>query len=139
MAADLLRAGAGLNPMVSPRSSVPRPRLRGRREIGAAGARSSPSTPGYSPAYYAGTAPRGESHEGWSFAVSAGDVPPDFNLALGVPTALSLDQTMLAPEARVLAPQTPSRALSRAAWSGCGAAVSHVLALEPFRHPDLEA
>ena len=73
---------------------------------------------GYSPAYYAARARR-RDHEVWSFAILQETLVPSFNLGLGVPTALSLDQTMLAPEARVLPPTTRRRPLSPGCCRGC--------------------
>ena len=59
--------------------------------------------------------------------------------SLSVPTALSLDLTMLAPEARILAPEDAApRALPRILDRLREAAVSRVLAAEPLSHPDLE-
>jgi hypothetical protein len=141
VAADLLRTGAGLNAMVSPSFFVPSAEATAlAREVKAGGGRLFVRDANYSPRYFAGRAARGESHEGWSFAVVQEMFTPDFNLALGVPTAFSLDRTMLVPEARVLSPQDAMPdAFPRSVERLRVAAVSHVLSLDPLEHPDLEA
>lgn len=140
VASDMLRAGAGLNPMVSPAFFRPSPEAsRMAERVRAAAGRLFTFDPGYSPAYYAARAQQEGHHEVWSFAVLQEALVPHFNLALSVPTALSLDQTMLAPHARILAPEEAEpRALARIVERLREAAVSHVLATEPLSHPDLE-
>jgi hypothetical protein len=139
LAADLLRAGAGLNPTVTPDFFRPSEEARRTAEIvrGEEG-RLFTFDAGYSPAYYAARATR-RDHEVWSFAILQETLVPSFNLALGVPTALSLDQTMLAPLPRILPPgdAAPS-ALPRVLPRLRRAAVTHVLAIEPLSHPELE-
>ena len=139
LAADLLRAGVGLNPMVSPGFFRPSEEARRTAELVREGAgRLFTFDAGYSPAYYAARATR-RDHEVWSFAILQEMLVPSFNLALGVPTALSLDQTMLAPETRVLPPgDAAPLALPRVLPRLRRAAVSHVLAVEPLAHPELE-
>jgi hypothetical protein len=88
-------------------------------------------------AYFAARGQRPD-HEAWSFAVFQETFLPNFNLELGVPTALSLDLTMLVPESRVLGPGDASpdalpRLLDRLRRAG----VSHVLSLAPLRSPAL--
>jgi hypothetical protein len=139
LGADLLRGGAGLNPMVSPdfyRPSVEAEQLA--RVVKAAGGRLFTFDPGYSPAYYAARATR-RDHEVWSFAVLQETLAPSHNLGLQVPSALSPDQTMLVPESRVLRPDEAAPS----AWPQIverlrGASVSHVVSIEPIVHPDLE-
>ena len=140
LATDLLRGGAGLNPMVSPAFFRPSPERTGiAAAVHAQGGRLFTFDPGYSPGYYEARRQHEGQHEVWSFAVLQEALVPHFNLALSVPTALSLDLTMLAPEARILAPQDADpRALPRIVERLREAAVSHVLAAEPLSHPDLE-
>lgn len=139
LAADLLRAGVGLNPMVSP--DFFRPSEEARRTaklVREGGGRLFTFDAGYSPAYYQARATR-RDHEVWSFALLRETLVPSFNLALGVPTALSLDQTMLAPKVLVLPPgDAAPAALPRVLPRLRRAAVSHVLAVEPLSHPELE-
>jgi hypothetical protein len=139
LAGDLLRAGAGLNPMVSPAFFRPSESAREiARAVIEAGGRLFTLDAGYSPAYYAARAARTD-HEAWSFAVLQETLVPNFNLELGVPTALSLDQTMLVPEALVLPPEDASpRALPRVLPRLRAAAVSHVVSVEPLDQPELE-
>ena len=140
LATDLLRGGAGLNPMVSPAFFSPSAEAsRLAASVREGGGRLFSYDPGYSPAYYAARARRPGEHEVWSFAVLQEALVPHYNLALSVPSALGLDQTMLAPEARILAPEDaePS-ALPRIVDRLRDAAVTHVVAAEPLSHPDLE-
>jgi hypothetical protein len=141
VAADLLRTGAGLNPMVSPSffaGSAEATSLA--REINADGGRLFVRDPNYSPRYFARRAERGDSHEAWTFAVMQEMFTPDFNLALSVPTAFSLDRTMLVPAPRVLDPaDAMPDAFPRIVERLRIAAVSHVLSLDPLEHPDLVA
>ena len=140
LATDLLRGGAGLNPMVSPAFFGPSPEAaRLAASVRGGGGRLFSYDPGYSPAYYAARAERPGEHEVWSFAVLQEALVPHYNLALSVPTALGLDQTMLAPEARILAPEDAEPvALPRIVDRLRDSAVTHVVAAEPLSHPDLE-
>jgi hypothetical protein len=64
---------------------------------------------------------------------------PDFNVALGVPTAMSPDRTMLVPTERVLTHEESScRDLAGILPRLRGAGVTDVLSLDPLEHPDLE-
>jgi hypothetical protein len=139
LGADLLRAGSGLNPMVAPSFYVPSGEARRVAEaVRSAGGRLLTLDASYSPAYFQARARRRE-HEAWSFAVFQDTLVPAFNLDLEVRTALSLDQTMLTPQASVLAPEDASRAaLPRVLARARAAAVSHLLAVEPLSHPELE-
>jgi hypothetical protein len=139
LGADLLRGGAGLNPTVSPAFFAPSPEvLRVEAAVRAAGGRLFTFDPGYSPAYYEARRTRQGAHEVWSFAVLEEALVPHFNLPRGVPTALGLDQTMLAPASRVLGPEEAEpAAFPRIALRLREAAVSHVLAAEPLSDPGL--
>lgn len=139
LGADLLRAGAGLNPTVSPaflEPSAPVARLAAR--LRAEGGRTFPFDPAYSPAYYRARAELAGRHELWSFALLEDTFAPDTNLASRVPTALTPDRTMLVPVERVLAPEQASpRAFSGIVDRLRAAGVAHVLSLEPLQHPAL--
>ncbi len=137
VAADLLRAGAGLNPMVSPSFFRPSPelaallpRLREGRVFTCAVEDA--------PAYRAARAARGHDHEVWSFALLLETLTPSANVRLGVPTALSPDLTMLTPEERVLSPGEAScRDLDRILPRLRDAGVARVLSAGPLDHPSL--
>jgi hypothetical protein len=138
LGADLVRAGAGLNPMVSPAFFARSPESRAIADsVRTSGGRLFAFDASYSPAYFVARR-RLVDHEAWSFAVFQETFLPNFNLEQRVPTALSLDLTMLVPEARVLAPDDASpNALPRLLDRLRQAAVSHVLSLEPLAHPEL--
>jgi hypothetical protein len=94
--------------------------------------------PGSSRAYAEARARRG-THEVWTFATLRETLTPDFNLADHVPTAYSLDRTMLVPRERVaspanMAPESFPGLVDRLRVAG----VAHVLSLDPLDHPDLE-
>ena len=133
-------AAAGLNPMVSPAffQSLSRSVAGGRNGEGRGGT-ALHLRPGVQPRLLRGAGAAPGEHEVWSFAVMQEALVPHFNLALAVPSALGLDQTMLAPEARILAPEDAEpRALARIVERLREAAVTHVVAAEPLSHPDLD-
>ncbi len=139
VAADLLRTGAGLNPMVGASFFRPSPSLEARLESLRRG-RVFTCSVEESPAYLAARAARGADHEAWSFAVLLETLTPAFNVPLGVPTALSPDLTMLVPGDRVLSPAEAScRDLDAIVPRLREAAVDTVVAVAPLVHPDLEA
>jgi uncharacterized membrane protein YqgA involved in biofilm formation len=139
LAADLLRAGAGLNPMVaadflkaSPEATAMAERLR------AEGGRVLPMDLSYSPAYAQARVSRQGHDELWSFALVEDTLAPDTNLRLGVPTALTPDRTMLVPSDRVLGPESASpTALAALMPRLREAAVSHVLSPDALSVPGL--
>jgi hypothetical protein len=138
VAADLLRTGAGLNPMVTPAFFRPSPPLEARLESLRRG-RVFTCSLEESPAYLAGRAARGADHEAWSFALLLETLTPAFNVPLRVPTALSPDLTMLVPDDRVFSPAEAScRDLDSILPRLREAAVQSVLAVDPLVHPDLE-
>jgi hypothetical protein len=138
VAADLVRAGAGLNPMthrsfyeLSPEMSALAAEVRGegRAFVCAHEATS---------AYWRGRALRRADHELWTFALMLETFEPHLNMLHGVPTALSEDHTSL----------VPLRALPADAEGGCSrfeaiaprvraAGVSHVISLDPIAAPSL--
>jgi hypothetical protein len=139
VAGDLLRTGAGLNPMVPVSFFEPSPELARRLPAFREG-RVFTCSLETSPAYRAARVARQADHERWTFASMLETLTPNFNVSLGVPTALSLDLTMLVPEDRVLSPHEASCAdlaaiLPRLRRAG----VQTVLSADPLAHPDLEA
>jgi hypothetical protein len=138
VAADLLRAGAGLNPMVSARFFAPSPELQARLPALRAGRVFTCSLEGAA-AYHAARAGRPADHVALSFAASLEALTPAFNVPLGVPTALSPDLTMLVPAARILPPDEAScRDLGAIVPRLRAAGVHTVLSLDPLAHADLE-
>lgn len=136
--ADLLRAGSGLNPMVTARFFRPSPELASRLGSLRAGRVFTCSVEG-SPLYFGARSTRGADHEAWSFGLLLETLTPSFNVPLGVPAALSPDLTMSVPEERVLSPaQASCRDLDAIVPRLRAAAVLRVLAVEPLAHPDLE-
>ncbi len=139
LAIDLLRAGAGLNPMLPPaflRPSLQMQTIAAR--LRTEGGRLCPLDPSYSPAYQAARAQRIGHHELWSFAVIQETLSPDTNLRSAVPTALTPDRTMLVPADRVLAPELAGpdavpRLLPRLREAG----VTHLLSLDTLEGADL--
>jgi hypothetical protein len=137
VAADLLRTGAGLNPMVTAEFFRPSPDLEARLP---SLRRGRVFTCGFeeSPAYLAARAARGANHEAWSFALLLETLTPAFNVPLGVPTAMSPDLTMLVPGDRVFSPAEAScRDLNKVVPRLREAAVDTVVAASPLVHPDL--
>ena len=132
--ADLLRAGAGLNPMVSPGLLAPSAEAAHlasdlRRE----GGRVFPLDPSYSPAYYRERARRLGRHALWSFAVVQDTFAPDTNLRSALPTALTPDRTMLVPVTRVLSPaEAGPSAFPSLVERLRAAGVAHVVSLDPL-------
>lgn len=137
VSADLLRTGAGLNPMVSSRFYAPSPELAERLpQLRDGRVYTCPIET--SPAFHAGLVARGQDHEVWSFAVLLETLSPAFNVPRGVPTALSPDLTMLVPTERILEPEQGScAALPPLLPRLREAAVTTVLSLDPLDHPDL--
>lgn len=137
--ADLLRAGAGLNAMVtpsfytlSPEMTALAPRFR------EAGGRVFTCDVSQSAAYLAAREAIGERQEAWSFALLRETLTPFFNLSAGVPTALSLDLTMLAPRTRVASPdEAACRDLASLLPRLREAAVTHLLSLDRLESDEL--
>ena len=137
VAVDLLRTGAGLNPMVSRRFYEPSAELEAHLPL-LRGGRVYTCPIESSPAFHAGRAARGRDHEVWSFAVLLETLSPAFNVPLRVPTALSPDLTMLVSTERVLSPEESScAALPQLLPRLRAAGVITVLSLDPLEHEDL--
>jgi len=137
VAADLLRAGAGLNPWTS------RDLLRPSAESLAAVAELRPVRIFScdllaSDSYRQQRLARGEAHERFSFAALADTLTPDANVAVGVRSGLGLDRTMLVPVERVSEPeQADCRDLDSLLPRLREAAVSHLVSLERLASDEL--
>jgi hypothetical protein len=139
MAADLLRAGAGLNAMVSPAFYQLSPEGEALAEsLRDRDARVFTCSLLESPAYNAARQLRVTRHELWTFAVQAETFSPFANMSAQIATAYNIDRTMLVPTERVLSPDE----------AGCVGAphdvdalrlagVTHVLSLDPLTHGSL--
>jgi hypothetical protein len=140
LAIDLLRCGAGLNPMVARSFFRPSPATSAfLSRVRAEGGRLYSLDPEASPAYASARQQRTGEHELWSFATLVELQVPELNLERRIPTALSLDRTMLAAGPRILLPEDAgpdavARLLPRLRRAG----VAHVLSLDLLSHPELE-
>jgi hypothetical protein len=136
--ADLLRAGSGLNPMVTGAFFEPSAELALR--LGPLGeGRVFTCSVEESSAYPEARAARGTAHEAWSFALLLETLTPSFNVPLGVATAMSPDLTMAVAEERVLSPTEAScRDLDAILPRLREAAVRFVLSVDPLAHSELE-
>jgi hypothetical protein len=138
VAADLLRTGAGLNPMVTATFFRPSPELEARLDTLREG-RVFTCSLDESPAYLAGRLTRAGDHEVWSFALLLETLTPAFNVPLRAPTALSPDLTMLVPHDRVLSPAEAScRDLDAVLPRLRAGAVRRVLSVDLLAHPELD-
>ena len=137
--ADLLRHGAGLNPMVtsafyslSPQMSAEAERMR------AEGGRVFTCDVAQSPTYLGARLTMGERQEAWSFALVRETLTPELHIGARLPSALSLDLTMLTPRQRVSSPREASCAdLAALVPRLRTAAVRHVISLDPLPEGDL--
>lgn len=135
--ADLLRAGAGLNPMVTAAFYEPSPELAARLGGWRAG-RVFTCPVEESVAYRAARLALPGAHEALSFGALSETLSPSFNVPLAVPTALSPDLTMLVPEERTLAAGDGScRQLATLLPRLRAAGVRTVLSLDPLVDRDL--
>ena len=137
--ADLIRAGAGLNPSVTTDFYKLSPEMAAQaRLIRDEGARVFTCDPQSASSYWQGRRSRGAHHEAFTMAVFEETLSPDFNLGFGVRTALSIDRTMLVPTRRVLAPELATCAdFDQIVPSLRIAGVTRVLSLEPLTNPSL--
>lgn len=130
--ADLLRTGAGLNPMVTARFYEFSPEL-GALVRARDGGRWFACEPEASPGYFAARRSRPDNHDVWTFAVAMETLAPATNVGRGVATALSRDMTMLVPVDQVLGmedvgPGAFPRIVERLRRAG----VAHVACVEPI-------
>jgi hypothetical protein len=134
VAADVLRAGAGLNPSVTRDFYAASPEmLRTADDVRATGGRLFTCDVESSSSFWQGRAMRGTNHESFSMAAMQETFTPMSNLRLRVPTSLSPDSTGLVEKARVL----------DTALAGCGdpsailaslrtAGITRVVSLDPL-------
>jgi hypothetical protein len=134
---DLLRTGAGLNPMVAPEVLRVSPEvvdlvshLPGRQRLYTCDAQ-------YSPAYWRARAARTD-HEVFTFATWMDTLAPNYNMSPGIATALSEDLTSLVPSRATPRPGQSCRDVAALVPALRHAAVTHVLSLDPLTHPDLD-
>ncbi len=139
VATDLVRAGAGLNPMTRGSFYELSPEVDAlARELRAEG-RAFVCPHSATDAYRRGRTLRRAQHEVWTFAVMLETFEPHLNMLHGVPTVLGEDQTSL----------VPVRALLADAEAGCSrfeqivprlrtTAASHVISLDPLDSPSLQ-
>lgn len=135
---DLLRTGAGLNPMVTPAFYRLSPETaRVAASVRGSGGRAFTCEPESDPAYFEARRWR-PAHDVWTFAVFMETLTPNYNVSFSVPTALSRDLTMLVPERRVLPPEDLGPAdIAGIAGRLRRAGVSKVLCASPLSHPEL--
>ena len=138
VAADLLRTGAGLNPMVTARFYEISPELRTALEPLRASGRFFACEPESTGAYFRARRDRPDDHDAWSFAVAMETLAPATNVGLGLATAMSRDMTMLVPVNQVLdldavGPSGFSAVVDRLRRAGVG----HVACLEPIQNAAL--
>jgi hypothetical protein len=132
--ADLLRTGAGLNPMIEPgffRQSLPVAQaLAALRPT-----RIHTCEPTRTAAYWRGRAARRERHELYTFAVSRDTLAPDYNITARVASALGTDMTSLVPLGRVPPAWFSCARFDAAAPLLRDAGVTHVVSLDPLSSP----
>ncbi len=139
LAVDLLRHGAGLNPMASPDLLAPSAEVASLADhLREHGQRLVPLEPSYGAAYFAARQLRGANHELWTLAVIQDTLSPDTNLSSRVPTALTPDRTMLVPSDRIVSPEEATPAALAAMLPRLrAAAVSHLLSIDRIDSPSL--
>jgi hypothetical protein len=137
LAADLLRAGMGLNPTVPAGFFAPSAEIARHLDAWRAAGRVFTCDPAASEAYAVGRATRAD-HERWTFAVLRDTLAPSFNVRARVPSALSPDLTMLVPPQRLIdVADAGCPDLGRLIAPLRAAGVAHVISADPLVHPDL--
>lgn len=137
MTADLLRAGAGLNPQVEPSFFRPSPEL-GQALPGLREGRVFTCAPQESPAYWQARRDRRGGHELWTFATHMETLTPETNVPLAVPTAYSEDFTSLVPQALVPREGESCADFSRIEERLRRSGVSAVVSLDTLASPGLQ-
>jgi hypothetical protein len=137
LAADLLRTGAGLNPMVT--ASFFRLSEEMTREADVLRARGRTFTCDIqgSPAYWQARAARATNHEVWTFAVLMETLTPNLNTPQRVRTAFSEDLTSLVPAEAAPPIDTRCSDFGAIAERLREGAVSDVISLDPLTDPRL--
>lgn len=141
IAADLLRAGGGLNPSVTRGFfELSAETARFVAEVREQGGRVFSCAVDSSRSYLEARLRRGIDHESLTFAAFQETLTPDFNVSFGVRSALSIDRTMLVPESRIASPEEATcRDFPALLPRLRAAAVTHVLSLDALEHDSLEA
>jgi hypothetical protein len=137
LGADLARAGAGLNPTA--RIEAVRPSdhaLALAAHVRASGGRAFTCDVMSSPAYLA-TRARRTQHALWSTRAMIETLTPTTNVPLAVPTAYSIDLTMLVPRERVPHEDEGCARIGALTSRLRAAAVTHVVSLDPLDDPAL--
>lgn len=137
LAADLLRTGAGLNPMVTASFYRLSPEMTALLSVLRDGSRLFVCEPVRTRAYWAGRALHPESHESWTFETYRETMTPDFNLLSHVPTALSDDLTSLVPLGATPGQDLGCERIGTLAGRLRAAGVGHVVSLDPLADPSL--
>ena len=140
--ADLLRAGAGLNPTVTAGFFRQSPEMTRETAALRASGRLFACDPMESRHYLQvleALVRAGRPREMWAFALMQENLGMNIGAGAAVPTAYSADTTMLVPRWRLLPPaQMACRDTSGLAGRLRRAGVSHVLSADPLADPDLE-
>jgi hypothetical protein len=140
LGADLVRTGAGVNPMVTPDSYRISPEGQDLdREIRASGTRAFTCEPEFSARWRAALGSVRSDRDAWVAAVTAESLAMFSNVPRRVPTAFSVDQTGFAPQERLMSdPHMSCDFLPEIVPRLRGAGVGFVLSFDPRDHPDLE-
>jgi hypothetical protein len=137
LAADLLRTGAGLNPMVTASFYHLSGEMTAQLPVLRDGNRLFVCEPVRSRAYWAGRALHPENHESWTFEIYRETMTPDFNLLARVPTALGEDLTSLVPLEAIPGRDAGCDRIGMLADRLRAAGVAHVVSLDPLTDPSL--
>jgi hypothetical protein len=139
-AADLLRAGAGLNPSVPVSFFDPSPEMAPvLAQMRSAGGRVFSCYPQQSRAWQAALPVRFDTFDVWLVAASRDTLVPYHNVRAGLPSALSQDLTDLVPLERVATPGLTSCArIGQSVRELRRAGVAHVVSVDPIASPDLQ-
>jgi hypothetical protein len=137
VAADLLRTGAGLNPMVTPSFFRLSGEMAGQAALLRSRGRTYTCDVQRSPAYWRARAVRAANHEVWTFAVFMETLTPNLNTAERVRTAFSEDLTSLVPVEATPPPEAGCADFGAIAERLRVGAVSDVVSLDPITDPRL--
>jgi hypothetical protein len=137
--ADLLRAGAGLNPSVAPSFLLPSAEMQeALTRLRAEGGRVFTCPVTRSPAWNAARPVQSDSLDVWTFAAMRDALTPDINASVGVAAAFGEDVTAVVPAERVSQPGLgeclPSPPFLEQLRD---AGVAHVVSLDPLDLPQL--
>jgi hypothetical protein len=137
VAADLLRAGAGLNPMVTSSFFRLSEEMRREAELFHSRGRIFTCDVNRSPAYWRARAERAADHDVWSFAVLIETLTPNLNTGQRVRTAFSEDLTSLVPIDAVPPSDASCFEFGAVADRLRAGAVTDVISLDPLTDPRL--